>query len=218
MLNHFRQKDCSICGIINSDICLIPDAGLTSFLCEQARNSLVYGPRFQVKSFSDTQAIIDPLGFDYFIFDRNLISDWGESYFCLGLPSWDHWFPLVSILTGRSVKKVVSQIAFHTRHDVPINRAVMSLNNEFVSQIIKYFSLTEKNLSRLISAENITLFNEFQFANTYNSIVEKIDNTITTGDGIGSKYYKELATFFDEFTKYSIHFLENKSEKLEFKL
>ena len=149
ILNYFRQNNYHICGIINSDISLVADPGLSAFLCEQAQNSLVYGPRFQVKSFSDKNGTIDPLGFDYFIFDRHLVSDWHESYFCLGLPSWDHWFPLVSILTGRPVKKIISQIAFHAYHDVRENRAVLSLNNEFVSQIIEYFSLTEQNLSRL---------------------------------------------------------------------
>lgn len=216
ILNYFRNKSHRICGIINSDISLAQDPNLKTFLYEQAHNSLLYGPRFQVNSFLEENGTLDPLGFDFFIFDRSLISDWAETYFCLGMPSWDHWFPLVSLLCGRNVKKLISQIAFHSYHEVSSDRAVIPFNNEFVSQIIKHFALTERNLSRLDSTRNVVLFNKFQFTDSYNTIIEKIKNDLKIVNDDKLINYKELAIFFDEFTRYSLRFLEKHSKKIEF--
>ena len=216
ILNYLRSTNHSICGIINSDISLIADTNLHSFLKEQARGSLVYGPRYQVSSFDDSEGEVDPLGFDYFIFDRRLIPDWNETHFCLGLPSWDHWFPLVPTLIGHRVKKLTSPIARHIPHAVPTDRNVIPFNNEFVRQIVNRFSLTEHNLSKLISPTNAISFNEFDFVDRYGNLVADVEENLKEIDASNIDKYRELAKLFDEFTRYSIRFLEKYSEKIEF--
>jgi hypothetical protein len=218
ILNHLKTTQHTICGIINSDIALIENSNLSPFLIDQAQGSLVYGPRFQVNSFESNEGSIDPLGFDYFIFDQSLIPDWNETHFCLGLPSWDHWFPLVPILIGRPIKKLISPIARHIPHDIPIDRDVIPFNNEFISQIINRFALTENNLSNLISPENAILFNKFNFVKKYETLVTKIQNSEHASAEIKLSHYEKLALFFDEFTRHSIHFLDKNSEKIEFEI
>ena len=218
ILNYLKTTPYTICGIINSDINLIENSKLSNFLIEQAQDCLVYGPRFQVDSFKSSKGSIDPLGFDYFIFDQHLITDWKETHFCLGLPSWDHWFPLVSILTGRRIKKLISPIARHIPHDTPADRDVIAFNNEFISQIIKYFALNERNLSKLISPHSAILFNKFEFVKRYQTLIKNIQNTEQASAKTKFNHYEKLALFFDEFTRHSIHFLDKNSEIIKFEI
>lgn len=106
-----------ICGIVNSDVRLIAHDDFFGFISDQAADSVVFGSRTDTPSHSDLCGQEDKYGFDYFFFDKKLITIYPESDFCLGMPCWDYWFPLVPLLRGVTVKQLVTPVAYHTVHE-----------------------------------------------------------------------------------------------------
>ncbi len=115
-LRYFRSQRSRICGIVNSDIHLISDQPIVPFIESHALDGLVYGPRTDVDSLDELQGEPCQTGFDFFFFDRSLIPCFPPSEFRIGLPWWDHWVPLVSILEGFATKRLISPFAYHIRH------------------------------------------------------------------------------------------------------
>ena len=116
ILEYLMQTDSEICGIINSDVYLAGDENIVSFIRSQAKNSLVYGARTEVDSLENMSGQVYEKGFDFFFFDKSLISHFPKSDFCIGATWWDYWMPLIPILAGCPVKKLVSPFAYHVRH------------------------------------------------------------------------------------------------------
>ncbi len=115
-LEYFLRTDSEICGIVNSDILLIGDKGIVSFIKEEAADSLVYGPRINVDSLERLDGKFFNEGFDFFFFPKIFGSFFQKSCFCVGMPWWDYWMPLILILEGISVKKLTSPFAYHIKH------------------------------------------------------------------------------------------------------
>ena len=116
ILEYLKQTDSEICGIVNSDIYLSGDENVVSFIRSQAKNSLVYGARTEVDSLENLSGQVYQKGFDFFFFDKSLISHFPKSDFCIGATWWDYWMPVILVLAGCPVKKLVSPFAYHVRH------------------------------------------------------------------------------------------------------
>lgn len=114
-LTYFTNQDCRICGMINSDIHLDKD-NFHAIVYKEAMNSLVYGPRVNVDSLDTSKGTMDIYGFDYFFFDKRLISCFPQEEFCIGLPLWDYWVPLVAASNKVPMKKIVTPVAYHVKH------------------------------------------------------------------------------------------------------
>jgi len=110
------ESKSSLCGIVNSDIHLRTDIGVYQFVAREAQDALLFGTRLDVTSMEDLTGEENTFGFDYFFFNRNLISLYTPTDFCLGAPWWDTWALLVPILSGVQVKQLVTPIAFHLYH------------------------------------------------------------------------------------------------------
>ena len=118
ILQYLKSTSSTNCAIVNSDIFFTAPTEFHALLLAKTKDSFVYAPRYEVDRWDSDHGHFDLLGFDLFAFDRSFISDWPESHFCLGMPSWDHWFPLLSVLAGRSAKKIISSTIRHIPHDV----------------------------------------------------------------------------------------------------
>lgn len=149
ILSYFATQGCKICGIVNSDI-YFPKVNLPLFMHQQALNSLVFGSRLDVTSFENPSSGNFYNGFDYFFFDRDLIKLYPPTNFCIGLPWWDYWVPLVAILSKISVKKVTSPICYHMIH--PTNYS-MAIYTSLAMQMANHLSLgpqpTDVHIGRL---------------------------------------------------------------------
>ena len=215
ILSYLRTQDSRISGIINSDIFLKNTEDFSSFLIQEVENSLIYGPRLEVKTFKSKDGNMDPLGFDYFIFDRNLISDWRETRFCIGLPSWDHWFPLVSMFNGRNLKKIITPFALHAMHPVSLNRSVIPFNIELINQTINYIKVVHKDHKNTESIKIINLFNQINLIEEYeNILLELADRKLLNYDK-NLESLEKMATFCDKFSSYVIKFLNKNSTHME---
>jgi GT2 family glycosyltransferase/Tfp pilus assembly protein PilF/SAM-dependent methyltransferase len=112
----FKKFESNICGIINSDNILFSDIGLVSFIQKHARNSLVYGSRVEIKSLDNLDGDFYDKGFDFFFFDKSIISCFPESETCIGVTWWDYWAAIIPALEGIEIKKLVSPLAYHITH------------------------------------------------------------------------------------------------------
>lgn len=112
----FQQQDSPICGIINSDI-FLHCKKLCSFLAKEAVNSFIFGPRVDIPTLNAKTGTLNQWGFDYFFFDRRITYLYPEKAgYCLGLPLWDFWLPLIAIENQIPIKKLETPIAYHINH------------------------------------------------------------------------------------------------------
>ncbi len=105
-----------ISGIVNSDIYLSARDDFRDYLCDNAVGSVVFGARIDVESPQELNGIEYVKGFDVFFFDTDIIRHYPATEFCLGMPWWDYWVPLLPLLRGIPVKQLISPVAFHVRH------------------------------------------------------------------------------------------------------
>jgi glycosyltransferase involved in cell wall biosynthesis len=163
ILAYFAAQPGKICGIVNSDIYVSKET-LPSFVHAQAINSLVFGSRVDVTSFDNVSNGSFYNGFDYFFFDKDIIKIYPPSNFCLGLPWWDYWMPLIAIISKIPAKRVVSPICFHLVH--PTNYSI-AIYNELAIQMSDQLHLnTQPNAIYIGNLQNIILDQIVKLSNT----------------------------------------------------
>jgi len=205
ILQFFRNSGSDICGIINSDIYLAGGQAFHDQVASLAREGHIILPRLEVPDFSSSTGQLDPFGYDFFMFDRTLLADWNESQFCLGMPFWDHWFPMMSLLAGRKVLKIVSRNVRHIPHPVSRDDSFFMFNDHFAGLMIGYM---ENN--------TIGFGNGFDFS-PYQQLREAVVSaeSVELSPTERQEAITALALFFDGLTKYVIKFIDDRTEKVE---
>ena len=131
-----KNSGAPICGIVNSDVILTDDPAFFQLLESEAPNSLVFGQRLDVNSPTSREGDVYTWGFDYFFFDRRFAGIYPNSDLCLGAPWWDYWVPLVPLLLNKSVKLLISPVAYHPKHDIKWSKDLwFSFGHKFSDQI-----------------------------------------------------------------------------------
>jgi len=203
--NHTSEGD--TVGIINADIFLRPQNNLKSFLMKEAEDSVVLGPRVDVAAPADFQTYVpasDPsfsIGYDYFVMDRNLLDDFTDSPFAMGMPFWDYWLPLTSYLAGRALKALKSPVALHVHHETRWNDTIYL----FFHSLIAYALEQSKQASSGDDAQTRKLsFFLNVVAHHYGSIFETgtggSDSETMDGASVAT-----LADFYDHFQETVVH-------------
>ena len=136
LLAYFSKSDSTICGIVNSDVFLIKKE-FYSFLTKEAIHSFVYGSRVDVETITKLNGEWFTLGFDYFFFNKQLISHYPSTNFLIGLPMWDYWIVLIPIYLGIPVKKVITPHAYHIRHKTNWDRKSWQVLREELMKHVK---------------------------------------------------------------------------------
>lgn len=136
ILHHLKQTGKKTVGIVNSDIYLPPSPGLMECLTTESKGGLIFGPRQEVTEFGSGDGKMDPFGFDYFFMDSEILRLWPETRFCLGMPFWDLWFPLVPLFSNVPTKKLNSPIAQHIPHATQRDDSFFLFNNEFAEVVL----------------------------------------------------------------------------------
>ena len=203
ILHHFRSQNHKIVGIINSDIFLTNEFKLIEYFSIMAENSLIYGPRTEVEDFNTSKGTLDPLGFDFFFFDRNFLNCWPETKFCLGLPFWDHWFPLIPLLLNLKVKCLKKEFALHIPHPTSRDDSFFAFNNIFASIVINLMETNSEFGKNFDTAA-------YQILRTNISDMDIENNTRK----IEKNNVDKLAIFYDDLTKFVIKFLSSRSERV----
>lgn len=115
-VSFLRQSGEEISGIVNSDIFLHADSNFTDFIKKEALGSVLFGSRLDVDDLECIQGRFYHEGFDYFFFDKAVLSAYPQSDFCVGMPWWDYWAPLVPMMKGIPAKRLITPVVRHLRH------------------------------------------------------------------------------------------------------
>jgi len=105
-----------IFGIVNSDIVFMAKESFREFIARSVGDGLIFGSRLDMGDEGGDVLCGKPPGFDYFFFNRNILFVYPDTRFCLGMPVWDYWFPLMPLLAGCYVTKLESPVAYHRVH------------------------------------------------------------------------------------------------------
>ncbi|MBD2552245.1 hypothetical protein H6G51_03040 [Limnothrix sp. FACHB-708] len=117
IMNYLKKYGTDICGLINSDIFLRTTPHFLNLILLECKNSLVFASRWDLNQLTDEHGELFELGFDVFFFDRNLLSYFQTSRFCLGVPWWDYWIPATAVQNHLTIKYAVTPFAYHLKHD-----------------------------------------------------------------------------------------------------
>jgi hypothetical protein len=136
LLHALKESKAEVCGIVNSDIHLLAGADFPEFIRKNAADGFLFGARVDVESFDSPAGEMYEEGFDYFFFGREVISAYPAADFCLGVPWWDYWAPLLPLLAGIPIKELLTPVAFHIRHDANWDDR---LYENFGKKLLQYF-------------------------------------------------------------------------------
>ncbi len=201
MIGYFKSTTLPISGIINSDIIFDQNPDLEGFVRQQAAEGFFYGARLDVASLDATVSRPDPYGFDYFFFPPDMNRVWPESHFCLGMPFWDHWFPLMPLLAGHAMRKPAAPIARHADHEVSRDDSFFMFSDEFTSLCVTLMSGGETNFG-----------DDFAWGN-YAAL--RLRAQQDGGDETERMArLTALAEYFDSLTRYVIAYLDRNTEKV----
>ena len=117
---YFQSISQEVCGIVNSDIHFVGyENRLAAFMAEEAKETLVFGPRMDVESLDTRRNGVEfGFGFDFFFFPRRLSEIFPATELCLGLPWWDFWILLLPMKHHIPLKKLVTPVAYHIKHEI----------------------------------------------------------------------------------------------------
>ncbi len=133
ILAYFQEIDSQICGIVNSDIRLL-NPNLKNIIQAEAPGSFLYGSRIEIQSLENLNGAMLESGFDFFFFDREIISCYPQEEFCLGQQMWDWWAVLNPMAHGIPIKKIMGEFAYHVTHPQKWER-----DSPLRSILLKYF-------------------------------------------------------------------------------
>jgi len=141
-----RDTGARTAGMINADLRLINNR-LYHLAAHEAAPSLVFGSRFDTVAPDATTGKLYSLGFDYFFFHREVLSDYPPEDFCLGLPWWDYWAVLIPLAKKRQVKRVVTPAVLHETHSTSWNKENwLALGNTLAKYFSPSIELTQDNM------------------------------------------------------------------------
>ncbi len=207
-----------IVGIINADIYLRPVENLSKTIRTQTPGALVLGPRVDVdnasefKSYKPTGTETYSVGYDYFLMSGDLLDDFAESPFAMGMPFWDYWLPLVALLHGRTLKSLNAPVALHVRHDTRWDDAIYLFFHSLVAYVIE---LCGKTVGQNQSAS------ARQFDFLFDVLSHVYGRAFAQGTAPGkdspapdSAGIAALADFYDRFQEVAVHHIKSRAETI----
>lgn len=139
-----------ICGIVNSDICFRAGDDFLTFIEKKAADGMIFGSRIDLDRDDHEVAKEYCLGFDYFFFDKKLVSLFPEAGFCLGMPYWDYFVPMVLLAHAVPVQRLISPVAYHRKHATVWRQDLDVFGNRYLD-VIKYLFLDNPEATVLSS-------------------------------------------------------------------
>lgn len=207
-----------IVGIINADIYLRAVPALAEILRAQTPGALVLGPRVDVSdasvfsSYSPTGDETYSVGYDYFVMSGELLDDFAESPFAMGMPFWDYWLPLVALLNGRTLRSLNAPVALHVHHDTEWDDTIYLFFHSLVAYVIE---LCRKTVGQDQSAS------ARQFDFLFDVLSHVYGRTFEQGTAPGTESsapdpagIAALADFYDRFQEVVVHHIKSRAETI----
>ena len=204
ILQYIRDADVKNGGIINSDIVITYGSTIAQLVTHLPQDTLLICPRTDVNDPDQEDGLLDSLGYDALL-RGSLLKDWGETSFTLGMPFWDHWFPIMSLLSGRRVLKLISDEFRHVRHAVERDNSFFMYNSHFAEIMV----------SQMLD-NRIGFGDEFNYS-SYPALWEaaRAAEKAAPNSSQVTPAFEDLAQFFDNLTRYVVRFIDARSEKIK---
>ncbi len=205
-------------GITNADIFLRPAPGLGAFFTEAAKGAVVLGPRVDVgdpASFETYAPDVEPefsVGYDYFLMSRDVVDDFEDSPFAMGMPFWDYWLPLSVHLAGRPLKALKSPIALHVSHDTRWDDTIYLFFHALIAYALEQ---GRKNADQDDAAGRQLAFFLDVVSHTYGHIFEN-GTAGTDGEQPDEMGVAALADFYDRFQETAVHTIKSNAQTIRF--
>lgn len=203
-----------IVGIINADIHLRDVAGLKSFIQREAQGALLCGPRVDVPSadhfttYAPTGAEVYSIGYDYFFLPSKFLDDYTESPFCMGMPFWDYWFPLVTLLRGKPIKTLNSPVALHVSHETRWDDTVYLFFHALITYVME---LARQTRGQNPKAEGRQFDLLFDFVQHFYGAVFKRGTEADASGTADAAGVAMLADFYDRFQQVAVHHIKTQA-------
>ena len=206
-------------GIINADIYFRNVPRLAETICREAKGALILGPRVDVDAsasftaFRPSGAETYSVGYDYFFMSGDMIDDFADSPFCMGMPFWDYWMPLAALLNGRPLKSLNAPVALHVTHETRWDDSVYL----FFHSLVAYFlEMCRKTSRRDVSAEARQFDLLFDVvSHVYGGIFARGTEPATGTDAPDPAGIAALADFYDRFQQVAVHHIKSRADAIE---
>ena len=206
--------DC-IVGIINADIYLRPLPDLAPVLRQEAKGALILGSRVDVANraaFTDYRATgteTYSIGYDYFLMSGDLLADFAESPFCMGMPFWDYWMPLVALLKGRPLKVLRAPVALHVGHDTRWNDTIYLCFHALISYVIELCRANTQKKTTPEARQFDLLFDAFSYL--YTGVFKRGTAPAPGASEPPAGGVTALADFYDRFQQVAVHHIKSRA-------
>jgi len=147
-------------GIVNADVALEVSAAQRRWLMETAAEGLVCIRRTDVpdETLPLDQGTQLPQGFDAFLYGRSLLPSLRAEGFCLGMPFWDFWLPVVAVLSGHPVFVVTAPVLRHVEHPVVWDASAPLFMHVFMQAVLSAASTTAAPLPAALLAHQLAAY------------------------------------------------------------
>jgi hypothetical protein len=210
--------DQCIVGIINADIYLRAVPALAKILRAQTPGALVLGPRVDVNdasafsSYSPTGDETYSVGYDYFVMSGELLDDFAESPFAMGMPFWDYWLPLVALLNGRTLRSLNAPVALHVHHDTEWDDTIYLFFHSLVAYVIELCRKTVGHNQSASARQFDFLFDVL--SHVYGRTFEQGTSPGTESSAPDPAGIGALADFYDRFQEVVVHHIKSRAETI----
>lgn len=133
LLHTLSQRNTTVCGIVEPDICLYGH-DLAASIAREAVNCLVYQEKTCIDTLQDFDGTAFP-GLGCVFFDHQLIPYYPNDDFSLDQPWWDYWAILMITLRRIPVKHITTTpFAYHITHSESYNIETMIARGEILTK------------------------------------------------------------------------------------
>lgn len=207
-------------GIINADIYFRNVPHLAETLRREAKGALILGPRVDVDASASFTAFRPSgdesysVGYDYFFMSGDLLDDFADSPFCMGMPFWDYWMPLAALLGGRPLKSLNAPVALHVTHDTRWDNSIYLFFHSLVAYVIEMCRKTSGKGQSAEARQFDLLFDVL--SHLYGAIFARgtepgAGQTEPDPAGIAA-----LADFYDRFQQVAVHHIKSRATTISF--
>jgi hypothetical protein len=209
--------ECTV-GIINADIYFRAVPHLSDTLHREARGSLILGPRVDVDASTSFTAFRPSgeetysVGYDYFFMSGDLLDDFADSPFCMGMPFWDYWMPLAALLNGRPLKSLNAPVALHVTHDTRWDNSIYLFFHSLIAYVL---DMCRKTSGRDQSAEarQFDLLYDV-LSHAYQGIFARGTEPAPGAAGPDEAGIAALADFYDRFQQVAVHHIKSRASTI----
>ena len=195
-------------GIINDDIHLRLTPAQSRDLERSAQGSVILGARVDVAD-ADAIARFAPsgqetyaVGYDYFLMSGDVLDDFADGPFCLGMPFWDYWLPLMALLKGRPLKALVSPVALHVAHDTRWDDTIYFFFHALIASVLEA-SKASRGRGPAPEARQFDLLLDI-LGHVYADVFERG----TRAEPAQAGAVEALAAFYDRFQEVAVHHIK----------